>query len=499
MPPRLDEAMWPRLIRLDPDSPTSLQQQIREALVAAILDGQIGCDMPLPSSRRLAGQLAVARNTVVLAYQHLADEGYLIARERSGYYVNPDILCNRVESTGGSPGKDRKPDPTRWDERLRLRPSNQRNITKPMDWQQYAYPFIYGQMDPRHFPVNDWRECYRQALTVQSLSTTVRDHVDADDPLLIEQIQSRVLPRRGIWASTDEILLTIGSQHALYILAALLVGPEQVVGMEDPGYPDARNILSQNSAHVRALPVDQGGLVVDENLDRCDYVFTTPSHQSPTTVTMPLQRRQALLERAQAQDFIIIEDDYESEINYLGSPTPALKSLDRRDRVLYVGSLSKILDPGLRIGYLVAPPAVIREARALRRLMVRHPPTNNQHATALFLSLGHYDSLIQRLAQVYKQRWETMQESLARHFPDSATTPSFGGTAFWVGGPAGLDARSLAATAARHGVLFEPGDVNFLARPRKNHFRLGFSSIAAERIDPGIALLARLSREMTAA
>lgn len=498
MPPKLDEAMWPRLVNLNPSSPNSLQQQIREALVAAILNGRIDRDTPLPSSRRLAGQLAVARNTVVIAYQHLADEGYLIARERSGYFVNPGIFSNRVASTD----IDNAPTPptsitTDWNMRLQVRPSLQRNITKPVDWQQYDFPFIYGQMDPRLFPVNDWRECYRRALTVQSLQSTARDQVDADDLLLVKQIQSRVLPRRGIWASTDEILLTIGSQHALYMLAALLVGPEQVVGVEDPGYPDARNILALKTDRIRSLPVDQGGLVIDAHLTGCDYVFTTPSHQSPTTVTMPIDRRQALLECAHEQDFVIIEDDYDIEINYTGTPTPALKSLDRRNRVLYIGSLSKILGPGLRIGYMVAPPEIVREARALRRLMVRHPPTNIQHATALFLSLGHYDSLIQRLTQVFKQRWETMHDALERHFPDSAATPTQGGTAFWVRGPEALDARALAGIAARHGVLFEPGDVNFFSRPQMNCFRLGFSSIPTEDIDPGIALLARLADGMT--
>ena len=285
--------MWSRLFELDPDSHVSLQQQIRESLVRAILNGQIGTETPLPSSRRLASELGVARNTVILAYQHLADEGYLIARERSGYFVNGEILANRAapppapEAVGEGSEVD-------WARRLRSRPSQQRNITKPTDWQEYTYPFIYGQMDPRHFPANDWRECYRMALTVPVLSSTVRDHIDTDNKLLMEQIQSRVLTRRGIWISPDEIIGTMGSQNALYLLATLLMGPDTVVGVEDPGYPDARNIFSLRTRNLRPLPVDEGGLVVDERLDECDYVFVTPSHQSPTTVTMPLaicQRR----------------------------------------------------------------------------------------------------------------------------------------------------------------------------------------------------------------
>ncbi|MCP1677253.1 GntR family transcriptional regulator/MocR family aminotransferase [Natronocella acetinitrilica] len=493
MPSKNDDTMWPRLFQLDSDSSISLQQQIREALVSAILSGQICADSPLPSSRRLATQLGVARNTVVLAYQHMADSGYLLPRERSGYFVNREILCNRVETTAsGSNEVDRIQAGVTWNSKLRIRPSTQRNIIKPPDWSRYEYPFIYGQMDPAHFPVQDWRECYRHALTVQGLTSTVRDQLDADHDLLVEQIRSRVLPRRGIWADGDEILVTMGSQNALYLLATLLVGPSNTVGIEDPGYPDARNLLCLNTANIKALPVDHGGLIVDDRLNDCDYLFVTPSHHSPTTVTMPLDRRNALLERAEKHDLLIIEDDYESEINFLGSPTASLKSLDRNDRVLYMGSLSKTLDPGLRIGYLVGAAPLIREARALRRLMLRHPPTNNQHAAALFLALGHHDALIQRLSHIYRERWLAMNEALANYIPDSTHTHSFGGTSFWVRGPENLDARSLSEAAMAQGIVFEPGDINFFHSPPSNYFRLGFSSIAVDKIEPGIRRLATM-------
>ena len=138
----------------------------------------------------------------------------------------------------------------------------------------------------------------------------------------------------------------------------------------------------------------------------------------------------------------MIEDDYESEINFVGEPTPALKSLDASERVIYVGSLSKTLAPGLRLGYMVAPQPLIEEARALRRLMVRHPPANNQRIVALFLSMGHHDSLIHRLSQTYKNRWQVMGAALNRYLPESTRIPSFGGTSYWVEGPAELDTRN---------------------------------------------------------
>src|SRR5690606_18419439 len=196
------------------------------------------------------------------------------------------------------------------------------------------------------------------------------------------------------------------AQHALYLLGSLLVDRSTTVGVESPGYCDARNIFALKTAKTVALPVDGDGLVIGPELESCDYVYTTPSHQFPTTATLTRERRRALLARAAACDLVVIEDDYESEINHLGTPSPALKSLDRDGRVVFVASLSKTLAPGLRLGYMVGPRELIREARALRRLMLRHPPANNQRTVALFLARGHHDSLMRRLSHAYRDRWE---------------------------------------------------------------------------------------------
>lgn len=497
---RARQIMWPELFRLSGQSGNSLQQQIRETLVAAILDGRLSADTAVPSSRELSRQLGVARNTVMFAYQHLVEEGYLIARERSGYFINPAMQAGVADprrepaAPGPAAGRDRA---ISWQRRLQAWPSRQRNIVKRLGWQQFEYPFIYGQVDPAHFPLNAWRECYRQALSVQAVSALVRDQLDADDELLVEQIQTRVLPRRGIWADADQILVTLGAQNALYLLAELLIDEGCVVGMEDPGYPDARNIFSLHTRSLRPLPVDEHGLVIDDSLRGCDYVFVTPSHQSPTTVTLPRERREALLRMARESDFVIIEDDYESEVVFDGSPTPALRSLDREGRVLHVGSLSKTLDPGLRMGFLVGAPELVREARALRRLMLRHPPGNNQRALALFLSLGHHDALIQRMTEAYRGRWEALGAALARHLPETRHAPSLGGSSYWVEGPPRLDARELARRAAEQGVFIEAGDVAFQAdEPPLQFFRLGFSAIAEERIEPGVERLGAILRAL---
>jgi GntR family transcriptional regulator/MocR family aminotransferase len=481
--------MREQLFHLDPKAGATLQTQLRQMLVAAIREGQLPPGSALPSCRRLAQSLDVA-------YQDLVEEGFLVARQRSGYFVSREIDAARLAPPAAAARLVPAGAPD-WLRRLRLRPSGQRNIVKPGNWQDYKYPFLYGQFDPALFPLAAWRECSRQALSLTAVRAWASDRFTADDPQLIEQIRTLLLPRRGVFVAPEEILLTVGAQHAIYLLGSLLVDERTVVGIEDPGYADARNIFALRTSRLIGLSVDEQGLMDDEGLDRCNYIHVTPSHQFPTTVTMSLARRRALLERAARQDIVFIEDDYEAEINHLGRPTPALKSLDSGGRVVFVGSLSKTIAPGLRMGYLVGAPALIAEARALRRLMLRHPPANNQRTAALFLARGHYDSLLRREGQALKQRWSAMQDALARHMTQCRFRRTSGGTAFWIEGPPALDARVLEKAAAAQGILIEPGDVHFLSdEGPRNFFRLGFSSIPTERIEPGIRLLAGVINDL---
>lgn len=485
--------MLERLIQLDTSSSDNLKVQIRKAIAVAILDGHIALDQPIPSSRKLSQALKVSRQTVTFAYEDLVEDGYLIARERRGYFVNEAILEGRVASVA-SENEESKVD---WLNRLACQPTQQRNISKPADWQTYGFPFISGQIDPATFPLAEWRECSKQALSVLAVRDWTGDSMDADDPQLIEQIRTRILPRRGIWAKAEEILVTVGTQNSLYLLSTLLSKGGASIAMEDPGYPDARNIFQSHFESVVAQPVDEDGIILDRQLESCDYIYVTPSHQWPSSVTLPLRRRQQLLALADQHDQVVIEDDYDIETNYVDDPTPALKSLDKNGRVIYMSSLSKVLAPGLRIGFMVAPAALIQEARGLRRLMMRHPAMNNQRMTALFLARGHYDALLKRLWRTYKRNWELMTEAIEAHIPSSHLSLMSGGTCCWVRGPESLDCNVLQAKARAEGILIEVGDIAFAAvDPPRNYFRLGFTAIPEAAIEPGVRRLGQLIDEL---
>lgn len=481
------------LFQLPPESKEPLQLQLRRAVIEAIRDDRLRPGDRMPSVRILAERLGIARNTVVLAYRTLVGQGYLERRDRSGHFVaadRPGERSSRPKITRRP--RDVVPD---WPARLAIRASGLLRLGPPRGWQSYPYPFVYGQVDPKLFPLAEWRECSRQALGRRPVDEWAPDSGGEDDPHLVDQLRRNVLPARGIAAAPEEILVTVGAQHALFLIAQLLFLESTVVGVEEPGYSDARTIFALRTRRLKPLPVDDEGLVVDRGLDRCEYVYVTPSHQAPTTVTMSEARRIALLERAAARDVVVIEDDYERDTSLFESPIPSLRALDRSSRVIYVGSFSRALGPGLRVGYIVAPVRVASELRLLRHVVLRHPPNNNQRTLALFIENGHLDALLARVRRVYRRRWEIAGAAIDRHLPGFRRKPNFGGAAYWLEGPRNLDTATLAADALKRGVIVDPGAPRFLAPdPPRHYMRVGFGAIEESRIEPGLRILGEVLR-----
>ncbi|WP_089139654.1 MocR-like pyridoxine biosynthesis transcription factor PdxR [Vibrio rumoiensis] len=492
------------------DEHRSLQEQVREYLVKTILDGIFPADQALPSCRNLSNQLKVSRNTISLVYESLLDSGYLISKPRSGYYlaekyrhssylndgleleVNLDLEHVMDETNNHQVAPN-------WEAKLKVHTSQYQRVVKPSHWSCYQYPFIYGQPSINDFPLVQWREASRKVMANPHDHRWLCDKVDKDDEQLIEQIRTRVLPQRGIHASSEEILITMGSQNALYMLAQLLMDRCSRIGVENPGYKEANNIFSLAGATLHPHQVDSEGILLNPLSSMCDFFYVTPSHQAPTGVTMSDQRRQLLLQQAQQNDAIIIEDDYDSESNVETQPKPALKALDKSDRVIYVSSFSKLLAPGLRIGYIVAPEELIYELRSLRRLMYRHPPTRAQMELSHFITQGYYDSYLRKFREQTRQRWELIDNAVHKHIPFCERLAKKElANALWLQTPDNMNSQHLASRAAQLGVLIETGYSHFMPDPNNSlsippdhYFRLGFHAIKKDLIEDGIIALAR--------
>lgn len=472
---------------LAPGGQGSLQHRLRQMVTEGILSGRFRPGDRMPSTRALAAHLGVARITVTLAYADLVASDYLLARGRSGTFVSsaaPD--ARRMQPL---PREGQSAD---WARLLHPRAQGLPRPDRPRDWSVYRYPFIYGQADPTLFDHQNWRACALQALGLREFHRLSADCYDEDDPMLVEYILRHILPRRGIAAVPSEVLITMGAQNGLWLAAQVLLGPGERAVMENPGYPGTRAVLGTTGAEVVSVDVDDHGLPPERLPDRPKLVVTTASHHCPTNATLPLERRLDLLAAAEAGDFLILEDDYEFEMSFLHSAAPSLKSLDAGGRVVHVGSFSKSLFPGLRLGYLVAPAPLIAAVRALRATVLRHPPGQLSRTLALFLSLGHYDALVARMKAAYRLRREVMTKAIEDNGLQIAGQGGFGGSSFWMQAPGAVDTEDLALRLRAEGVLIEPGRVFFdPARERRNFYRLAYSSIGPAAIPEGIARIAR--------
>ena len=460
--------------RLDRAAPGTLQQKIQAMIATGILSGRFRAGERLPSSRTLAAHLGVARITVTLAYTELVADDYLTARGRSGYYIS--ATAPRPVTL---PPQAPRLSTVDWAARLADQPGL--GLTKPANWRAYRYNFIYGQPDAALFDSANWRLCALQALGRRDFGAMADDLYDQDDPMLVDYLCRQTLPRRGIEAAPDEVLLTLGAQNALWLTAHLLLGPGRRAVIEDPGYPALRAIVAQTGAQALPVSVDAEGLVPD--LPPASVAFVTPGHQCPTGATLSPPRRRTLLDWAEAQDALVVEDDYDFELTHSGSPAPALRALDGGGRVIHVGSFSKSIFPGLRLGYLVGPAPFIRAARALRATVLRHPPGLIQRTAAHFLTLGHHDAQVRRMARAFADRKSEMLRALSAQ---GLTPPGpIGATSLWLRLP-GVDTFALSERVRADSVLIEPGGAFFAGHGGREWVRLAWSSVGSSILASGL-------------
>jgi GntR family transcriptional regulator/MocR family aminotransferase len=480
-----------------PDIP--LYQQVYAHLRSSILSGELKGGMKLPSTRSLAEDLSVSRNTVLNAYRQLAAEGYIESAQGSGTYVArilPDHLLSTSEWEGSSEVVEHEPLQPRFSDHARLQLAAPQMSQSVAPTEISPRPFRFGIPALKIFPYKLWtRLVIRQARRLPLSAFTYQD--PAGYSLLREAIAAHVTVSRGVHCMPEQVIVVSGAQGGLDLAARLLINAGDQVWMEDPGYIKARSAFLGSGAEIIPVPLDQEGLVVEAGLARAPQArlaYLTPSHQFPLGVTLSLKRRIALLDWARRANAYLVEDDYDSEYHYTKRPLPALQGLDDHGRVIYVGTFSKVLFPALRLGYLIVPPQLVGAFRTVRNLIDTHPPILEQAVLMDFIVDGHFARHLRRMRSLYAERRAALLEA-ARELPLEIISPEAGlHCVGWL--PAGMSDLALVQEAASHGVDLVPV-AHFSMEPlERKGILLGYGEYTVEQIQNGVRRLAAAMRSV---
>lgn len=455
-----------------------LTARIYRQLLDAILDGRLRAGERLPPSRELAKRLDVARNTVAVAYERLVAEGFLTARVGDGTYVSDEARVT-AQTRRAPEGTDVRPRPV-WS-----------TLRGDLAKRGATYNFNVGVPDIRLFPLETWRR-----LTARNIRLATIGSGQYGEPAGNRGLRAAIARyagvARSVRAGTDDVLVTQGAQQAIDLVGRVLVEPGDLVAVEEPGYPPARQAFQTLGARVVGVPVDVEGLDVAAIPRGARLVYTTPSHQFPTGVPMSLARRTALLSWARENGTLIIEDDYDSEFRYSSRPLEPLQSLDRDGRVIYVGTFSKTLLPLLRTGYLIAPASLQSALHHAKRIADRHGETLTQAAMADFLDEGQLARHVRKATRVYAERHEIVLATLHRDFASWLDViPSAAGlhvcTRLRPG--AAVDIAAVIEHAASADAAVESLANYCGERPAQNGLVIGYGGVPTERIEPGLRLI----------
>jgi GntR family transcriptional regulator / MocR family aminotransferase len=473
-------------IKLESSHRTTLQEQIYSSIRCSILEGLIGADHRLPSTRALAAELGVSRTTVMGALEHLQAEGYLVTRRGSGTYIAkqlPDRAAPLplqharggrhplLSERGRALAEARAPD--------RRRPVSPR-------------AFRLGTPALDLFPLRLWsriaRQCIRSA-TAKHLDYSALSGLMPLRVAIAEQLRSR-----GTKCEPSQVTVVAGSQRGLDLVFHLLLDPGDSAWVEEPGYPGARCALLAAGAHALPMSVDADGMRLSEepDADNVRLAYVTPSHQFPLGVTMSLERRRELLQWARRSRTWIVEDDYDCEFRYQTQPRPCLHALDPDGRVIYVGSFSKNLFPALRLGFLIVPHDLATGFATARRASDMHPPVLEQLVLAEFISRGHYQRHLRRMQAAYSERLDALQTAIQRSGVPLKLRPVHSGLHAVADVEDGIDAERVAQEAEARDLEVVPlSHYYYGTRAPENALLLGFGAIRPAAIRLGVSHLAQ--------
>ena len=475
---------------IDADAALPLQRSVYERFAGAILKGQLRPGERLPSTRELARTLGVARNTVTWAFEQLAVEGYIETRHGSGTFVSTQLPADG--SLGAAQAIGAEGDATPLSNRSRRFAEVARSLRIP----QRPVPFRINMPAVDAFPVALWRRLMKSLLSDSSVRAghLLGETEPAGYGPLREAIAGHLMISRGVTCSPEQVLIVAGAQQGLDLAARLLLDPGDEVWCEDPGFPGAVAALRAAGARIGAVPVDADGIDVEAGMRAhpdARLAVVCPSSQFPLGSTLTLSRRLALIEWARRNRGWIIEDDYDSEFRYRGRPVRSLQGLDGGQRVVYVGTFSKMLFPGLRLAYLVVPKPYVELFVNARIVAGRQSPTFEQVVVERFMAEGHLARHIARMRRLYAERRAFLIDTLSKTVPDTVRLrPSDTGLQMLGWLPEGWDDGEIARRAAGVGLEITPLSRLTIERRLPPALLLGFGNFSRTDIRAGAQKLA---------
>lgn len=483
-------------LSLDLRSETTLQCQAFEQIRKLILNGQLKPGMMLPSTRQLSQTLKVSRNTVSLVYERLAAEGYIEPRGRAGTFVNvlnTGAPMHARMPANGSSGRHDLASP------LLCFSGHPPGLTR-REGGGPCIDFWVGRSDPSTFPISAWRR-----ILVRKLLAAGANLTEYGEPTGLNELRVAIAAHlgrtRGMHVASDQVIITGGSQDGLNLVCRLVDLKHHTFFIENPCYQGAALLFKSLGAQLHPIPVDQNGLITEMlPQSRGGILFVTPSHQYPLGATLSLERRLHLLNWAERTNSVIIEDDYDNHFNYDGPPITSLAGLDEGRHVFYLGTFSKSLGAGLRLGFVVVPQNMLKAARVVKSQMNHGEPWLEQAVLAEFLESGLYDRHLRTLRKLYKERRDCLRASLVKHFGTANVMGADGGLHLVWRLPPGSPSAELVADRARGrnvGVytLSNGAAYDFDGSSSKDVLVFGYSSVREADIEIAIGRIREILDE----
>lgn len=468
-----------------------LYKQLYDNFRKSILEGKFSPGQKLPGTRTLAAELNISRNTVVSAFEQLLLEGYIKGKIGAGTYVNeiPDNILNVKEKV------NRKKSGKKITTNLISQLGNPELIHRNTSSEEII-PFQNGVPSLDEFPIKTWFKLSNQ--TARATSELQLGYGDAAGyKPLREEIASYLRTYRAVNCTADQIIIVNGSQQGLDLVMRVLLNPGEAVWHEDPGYFGARASMLFAGAKIFPSPLDEEGLDIEYSSRKYPspkLIYTTPSHQFPIGLTMSISRRIQMLQYASKNDCWIIEDDYDSEFRYTGSPLPSLQGMDKNNCVLYLGTFSKVLFPGLRLGYLVLPdPEMLNLFVSAKSMMDRQSPTFEQIVTYHFLKEGYFTKHIRKMRTLYKERQEFLINEVEKDLGDFVKLKSSDAGMHliaWL--PEVFDDMRISKNAKENNLLVYPLSEYVLKFKQKPGLLLGYTAFSKPELKEGVQKLKKI-------